>query len=544
MPYDPQVAAKAVDGAISKLGLHEKINSNDIATYLKTGGQGMDPSKTPWCAAFVGSALKQAGIPGSGSNVANSYMNWGSPVTDGRVQKGDVVDIHRGLGPNAVGGHVGLATGTIDPTRGIQYVAGNEGDKVAYGWAKPDEASVRRWTGETTSEAGSQIPSEGFTETKGQMPNDFLSQLGVQGTEGGGTDIGDRLMAVGAALMARDNPEGAAVLSRNLAQRATSAQRQQQPKVTQAPNGKGFVTMGPDGVPKYVPMPQEAQKEPDAPDQSKTDLTKAKIAEVKVRTEAFKKAQEARLSAQEARLSAQELKQGKPIEDQSAVKPMRPGDYEKAGKLASSVDTDYQTVENANRLQKLIAEGKLKPNFVKGKGWELQSALGDTSEEGRLMADYAATFNQGALRELASQKGTQSEKDAERIEKALGSGKPVDPRILYDTLGRVRDKAEASYRTNAGLLNNMDKGYPGNFGDDNPHIKDKYKNNLQGWSDFRTKTLQPQYDTWSKSFQQEQQPQQQQQSQQPVRVQSKEQWDAVPSGTLVIGPDGKTKRKP
>jgi hypothetical protein len=155
------------------------------------------------------------------------------------------------------------------------------------------------------------------------------------------------------------------------------------------------------------------------------------------------------------------------------------------------------------------------------------------------MADYAATFNQGALRELAAQKGAQSEKDAERIEKALGSGKPVDPRILYDTLGRIRDKAEYSYKTNAGLLNGMDKNYPGNFGDDNPHIKDGYKNNLQGWSDFRTKTLQPQYETWNKSLETPQQP-----PSQPVRVQSKEQWDAVPSGTLVIGPDGKTKRKP
>jgi uncharacterized protein (TIGR02594 family) len=528
MPYDPNIAAKAVDGAIGKLGLHEKINSQDIATYLKTGGHGMDPAKTPWCAAFVGSALKQAGIPDSGSNVANSYMNWGSPVTDG-AKKGDVVDIHRGLGPNATGGHVGLATGTIDPTRGIQYIAGNEGDKVSYGWARPEQAAVRRWTGD----AASTTDDSGFSEIKGKttdMPNDFLSQLfpqqdASQQGESWNNTIGDKLLAVGAALMARDNPEGAAALSK-LAQ-TQKVKNAVSNRVMQAPSGKGLVSVDDQGNPRYIPLPAEAQKGPETVDQGKVDLNKARIDEITARTEAFRK--------------AQELKESKAVgpASESASKPMKPGDYDKASKLAGSVDTDYQTIESTNRLQQAIAEGKLQPSYIKGIGWRVQSALGETSEEGRLMADYAATFNQGALRELAAQKGAQSEKDAERIEKALGSGKPVDPRILYDTLGRIRDKAEYSYKTNAGLLNGMDKNYPGNFGDDNPHIKDGYKNNLQGWSDFRTKTLQPQYETWNKSLETPQQP-----PSQPVRVQSKEQWDAVPSGTLVIGPDGKTKRKP
>jgi hypothetical protein len=275
-------------------------------------------------------------------------------------------------------------------------------------------------------------------------------------------------------------------------------------------------------------------------DPLKQEYEKARIEKIKASTEALRRSQELKSQS-----TPGEAAQGQPQAPQpQATKPMRPGDYEKAGKLAGTVDTDFQTVESTHRIQKAIAEGKLKPNFVKGKGWELQSALGDSSDEGRLMADYAATFNQGALRELAAQKGVQSEKDAERIEKSLGSGKPVDPRILYDTLGRIRDKAEASYRTNAGLLNGLDRNYPGNFGSENPHIGDRYKNNLQGWSDFRSKTLQPQYDKWSESFRQESGQGQPQSQQAPVRVQSKEQWDAVPSGTLVIGPDGKTKRKP
>ena len=52
----------AVDDLIAHEGLHEGINRSDIAQYLKSGGQGMDPKKQAWCAATVNAAMARQGF--------------------------------------------------------------------------------------------------------------------------------------------------------------------------------------------------------------------------------------------------------------------------------------------------------------------------------------------------------------------------------------------------------------------------------------------------------------------------------------------------
>jgi hypothetical protein len=65
----------------------------------------------------------QAGIKGTGSNVATSLGNYGTAVQPGDVQKGDVqkgdVLVHmNGRRVGETGGHVGFATGNVDPKTG------------------------------------------------------------------------------------------------------------------------------------------------------------------------------------------------------------------------------------------------------------------------------------------------------------------------------------------------------------------------------------------------------------------------------------------
>src|SRR4051794_6692505 len=113
----------------------------------------MNPADQAWCAAFVNSSLQQEGIKGTGSAVATSFLNYGSAVKPGDVQKGDILVQSRGRGPNETGGHVGFATGNVDPKTGkIEMFSGNTSGPAAggrpetagRGWYDPSQVSIRR----------------------------------------------------------------------------------------------------------------------------------------------------------------------------------------------------------------------------------------------------------------------------------------------------------------------------------------------------------------------------------------------------------------
>lgn len=101
-------------------------SDESVRNFLQAGGVTLDPRRDNWCAAFVNSTLKQSGIPGTGSMVANSFQNWGTEVKPTEVRKGDVVIETRGKGPGQVGGHVGIATGNVRDGK-IEMIAGNSG---------------------------------------------------------------------------------------------------------------------------------------------------------------------------------------------------------------------------------------------------------------------------------------------------------------------------------------------------------------------------------------------------------------------------------
>jgi uncharacterized protein (TIGR02594 family) len=153
IPDEPQrdgtngALGKAVDKALGMEGMHERVNQGDIKRYLATGGAGMNPAKTAWCAAFVNATLKMAGIEGSGSNVATSFLTKGERVVT-EPQRGDVVVEPRGREPGQVGGHVGMATGRTrqNPRGGYEFevVSGNLSNRVGREWVPAQSTHVRR----------------------------------------------------------------------------------------------------------------------------------------------------------------------------------------------------------------------------------------------------------------------------------------------------------------------------------------------------------------------------------------------------------------
>jgi uncharacterized protein (TIGR02594 family) len=129
------------------------LNRDQLKQYLKTGGSGMDPATTAWCAAFVNSALARQGIAGSGSNVATDHLNWGEAVED-QIRKGDVLVQPNGRRAGQTGGHVGFATGRISPDgRKVEMISGNKSNKIRRTWEDINSVVARRATPQMLADA-------------------------------------------------------------------------------------------------------------------------------------------------------------------------------------------------------------------------------------------------------------------------------------------------------------------------------------------------------------------------------------------------------
>jgi uncharacterized protein (TIGR02594 family) len=112
--------------ALDEIGITEVPgpgNNPKIAEYLKAVDlPGNDA--IPHCAAFVNWCLGQAGVPGTRSALARSFLNWGFRIN--KPQLGCVVVLSRGTDQSK--GHVGFY---MDSNHGfIKLLGGNQGDRV------------------------------------------------------------------------------------------------------------------------------------------------------------------------------------------------------------------------------------------------------------------------------------------------------------------------------------------------------------------------------------------------------------------------------
>ncbi len=137
--------AAAVGMAEKLVGAHERRDNALIREYLRTGGHGMNPADTAWCAAFVGASLRKAGVKDTGSNMAVSYEHWGRHVDPGEgVKRGDVFVEEHGHGL----GHTGFLTGRVDERGRVEVVSGNYSNQVKKAWEEigPHHSQIRRAT--------------------------------------------------------------------------------------------------------------------------------------------------------------------------------------------------------------------------------------------------------------------------------------------------------------------------------------------------------------------------------------------------------------
>jgi uncharacterized protein (TIGR02594 family) len=130
-----QIGMKEISGA--------QHNDTIVEMFADVGHSWVKDDETAWCAAAIGSWLKQAGLPHTGKLNARSYTTWGETVDLENAQPGDVVVFWRGS-PDGWQGHVGFFVRNAGTH--IEVLGGNQSNAVNIArYPISRLLSVRRW---------------------------------------------------------------------------------------------------------------------------------------------------------------------------------------------------------------------------------------------------------------------------------------------------------------------------------------------------------------------------------------------------------------
>lgn len=148
-------------------------SSTRINAYFRDSGVPLAPNDdTPWCAVFVGAMLRRAGLRGTGSGLARSYLKYGRRL-DAPVP-GCIVVLRRGN--SATLGHVGFFV-----SRGGQHIVvlgGNQSNSVSYARYNAADVLGYRWP-DTSPETAALVTALGGTT---ESPSTVLQRLRINGS--------------------------------------------------------------------------------------------------------------------------------------------------------------------------------------------------------------------------------------------------------------------------------------------------------------------------------------------------------------------------
>lgn len=112
--------------ARAEIGQHEVSGSTSnkrILAYHASVDEKISSDEVPWCSSFVNFCIESAGLEGTNSARARSWLKWGKPID--APEPGCVVVLSRGAPPQ---GHVGFWIGATDTF--VSILGGNQGDAV------------------------------------------------------------------------------------------------------------------------------------------------------------------------------------------------------------------------------------------------------------------------------------------------------------------------------------------------------------------------------------------------------------------------------
>lgn len=136
---------KWLDHAATYIGQREikggKHNPHILSWWQKIKAHFRD-DETPWCGAFVGGVLVEAGFPAHKTGAsARAWLNYGKPISQPAV--GCIVVFWRGA-RNGASGHVGFVVGK-DQKGNLMVLGGNQGDAVNIKPFAMDRVLGYRW---------------------------------------------------------------------------------------------------------------------------------------------------------------------------------------------------------------------------------------------------------------------------------------------------------------------------------------------------------------------------------------------------------------
>ena len=141
MPEPASRAAAWMSIAHAELGVVEvpgDENNPQIVKYHATTSLGPQPDEVPWCSSFVNYCISKAGLRGTNSAMARSWLDWGKEISD--FETGCVVVLKRGAPPR---GHVGFFVGE-EGNKWIRLLGGNQTNSVRISSFDRDRVIGRR----------------------------------------------------------------------------------------------------------------------------------------------------------------------------------------------------------------------------------------------------------------------------------------------------------------------------------------------------------------------------------------------------------------
>ncbi len=131
-----------IENARNKIGISEikgpKNNHLIVAMWKAIKRGGIKNDETPWCSAFIGTCLEEAGLVSSRYESASSYIEWGVPC---EICYGCIALIKREGGS---GYHVTFPIG-IDNAGNFYGIGGNQDNQVKISKFKLSRVKYCRW---------------------------------------------------------------------------------------------------------------------------------------------------------------------------------------------------------------------------------------------------------------------------------------------------------------------------------------------------------------------------------------------------------------
>ena len=174
-PAALEQGARLIETGKTVLGMDENQRNDAVREYLRSGGVNMDPATAAWSAAYVNGTLGQAGLQGTSSNMARSFLGWGQDAS-ADPQVGDIIVLERGSAPH---GYVGFISG-VNEDGTFNVLGGDQGGQTIRATQSAPRVSS---SGDAGAWAGLEEVKAGIF--KGESGGDYGALFGFQNRAGG-----------------------------------------------------------------------------------------------------------------------------------------------------------------------------------------------------------------------------------------------------------------------------------------------------------------------------------------------------------------------